>query len=123
VAEKDFQIKTANTIKNMDKNVWKYDIQPWVFFGSVGLIFAGFFFTILAGATAEKLFADVKEWISNYTGWFLVLTMNVVLATCIGIMVSPLGKLRIGGADAEPEFGYLSWFAMLFSAGMIKSSH
>jgi len=97
VAEKDFQIRTAKTIKNLDNKVWKYDIQPWVFFGSAGLILAGVLFTILAGESAVKLFSGIKGWISEYTGWFLVLTMNVVLATCIGIMVSPLGKLALVG--------------------------
>jgi len=118
VAEKEFKIKTAKTIKNLDNKIWKYDIQPWVFFCSAGLIFAGVLFTLLAGDAAVKLFSGIKGWISEYTGWFLVLTMNVVLATCIGILFSPLGKLRIGGADAEPEFSYISWIAMLFSAGM-----
>jgi len=118
VTEKEFKITTAKTIRNMDNKIWKYDIQPWVFFGGAGLIFVGLIFTILAGDAAERLFAAIKDWISTYTGWFLVLTMNFVLATCIGIMVSPLGRLRIGGADAKPEFGYMSWFAMLFSAGM-----
>ena len=89
MAEKDFRIKTAATIKNMDNKIWKYDIQPWVFFGAAGLIFAGVIFTILAGDAAVKLFSGIKAWISDYAGWFLVLTMNVVLATCIGIMVSP----------------------------------
>ncbi len=118
MTEKDFQIKTAKTIKNLDGPGLKYDIQPWVFFIAAGLIFAGVIFTILAGDSAVTLFSGIKNWISEYTGWFLVLTMNVVLATCIGIMISPLGKLRIGGPEAAPEFGYLSWFAMLFSAGM-----
>ena len=118
MAEKDFQIRTAETISNLDNKIWKYDIQPWVFFGGAGLILAGVLFTLIAGDAAEKLFAATKNWISEYTGWFLVLTMNFVLATCIGIMVSPLGKLRIGGPDAKPEFTYPSWFAMLFSAGM-----
>lgn len=118
MVEQDFKIRTADTIKNLDNKIWKYDIQPWVFFGGAGLIFAGVIFTLLAGDAAEKLFSNTKNWISEYTGWFLVLTMNFVLATCIGIMVSPLGKLRIGGPDASPEFTYPSWFAMLFSAGM-----
>jgi betaine/carnitine transporter, BCCT family len=37
---------------------------------------------------------------------------------CLGILVSPLGKVRIGGADATPDFSYMGWFAMLFAAGM-----
>src|SRR5699024_12561995 len=28
------------------------------------------------------------------------------------------GSIRLGRDDDEPEFGLLSWFAMLFSAGM-----
>ena len=118
MGEKEFQIVTAKTLKNLDNKIWKYDIQPWVFIGGAGLILAGVFFTLIAGKAAEQLFAGIKDWITTYTGWFLVLTMNLVLATCVGIMVSPLGRLRIGGPTAEPEFSYPSWFAMLFSAGM-----
>ncbi|MEJ2155535.1 MAG: BCCT family transporter [Desulfobacteraceae bacterium] len=118
MGEQDFGIKTARTIKNLDNKIWRYDIQPWVFFGAAALIFAGVAFTLIAGDSAAKLFSGIKAWICDYTGWFMVLTMNVVLITCIGIMISPLGKLRIGGGDAKPEFGYVSWFAMLFSAGM-----
>ena len=29
-----------------------------------------------------------------------------------------MGKVRIGGADAVPDYGYMGWFAMLFAAGM-----
>ena len=93
------------TIKNMDNKIWNYDIQQSVFFISAGLILAGVIFTIAAGDSAEKLFSGIKGWMTQYTGWFLVLTMNLVLATCIGIMVSPLGRLRIGGADAIDDVG------------------
>jgi choline-glycine betaine transporter len=103
MAETDFRIKTADTISNMDNRIFKYDIQPWVFFTAAGLIFAGVIFTLIAGDAAANLFSTIKNWMSDYTGWFLVLTMNIVLATCIGILVSPLGKLRIGGPDAKPE--------------------
>jgi len=108
VSEKEFNIVTAKTIKNLDNKILKYDIQPWVFFGGAGLILAGVIFTIIAGDAAERLFASIKDWISEYAGWFMVLTMNLVLATCIGILVSPLGRLRIGGPDAKPEFSYPS---------------
>ncbi len=29
-----------------------------------------------------------------------------------------MGKIRLGGANAVPDFGYVSWFSMLFAAGM-----
>ncbi len=65
MAEKDFKIRTAKTIKNLDNKIWKYDIQPWVFFGSTGLIFTGVLFTLLAGDAAATLFSGIKEWISE----------------------------------------------------------
>ncbi|MCU7865317.1 MAG: BCCT family transporter, partial [Candidatus Thiodiazotropha sp. (ex Lucinoma borealis)] len=37
---------------------------------------------------------------------------------CIALVFLPVGKIRIGGIDAVPEFSTLSWFAMLFAAGM-----
>ncbi len=33
-------------------------------------------------------------------------------------MFSKYGEIRLGGEDAEPDFSTLSWFAMLFSAGI-----
>jgi choline-glycine betaine transporter len=61
MGEQEFNIKTARTIKNMDNKIWKYDIQPSVFFISAGLIFAGVVFTIAAGESAEKLFSSIKR--------------------------------------------------------------
>ena len=34
------------------------------------------------------------------------------------LLVTPLGKVRLGGADAKPDYSYMGWFAMLFAAGM-----
>ncbi len=40
------------------------------------------------------------------------------LLFCIGIAVSPLGRIRLGRDDERPEFSRFSWFSMLFAAGM-----
>ncbi|HLS69037.1 MAG TPA: BCCT family transporter, partial [Kiloniellales bacterium] len=50
--------------------------------------------------------------------WFLLLAGNIFVLVAIGILVSPLGKVRLGGRDATPDFSYGGWFAMLFAAGM-----
>ena len=41
-----------------------------------------------------------------------------LLLSALAFLVSPLGKVRIGGVDATPDYSYLGWFAMLFAAGM-----
>ena len=33
-------------------------------------------------------------------------------------MLEPWGKIRLAGAAAKPDYGYMGWFAMLFAAGM-----
>ena len=111
-------ISTAKNLKSGKNSKYKYDIQPWVFFGAAGIILAGVLFTLLMGDVAQHVFADVQGWISKFAGWFFVLVMNAALVFCVGIMISRYGRLRIGGSDAEPEFNLFSWFAMLFSAGM-----
>ena len=110
--------RTTATWQNYDNKIMKYDIHPWVFFGGAGLIILGVIITIALGDTAENLFSTFQTWMSDYTGWFFVFVMNLVLVFCLALLFTDYGKLRIGGPGAEPEFSTMGWFAMLFSAGM-----
>ncbi|MEJ7137936.1 BCCT family transporter [Amphibiibacter pelophylacis] len=51
-------------------------------------------------------------------GWFYLLTMLGFLAFAGFLAFSRYGNIRLGGEDAEPDYSTLSWFAMLFAAGM-----
>lgn len=44
--------------------------------------------------------------------------MTAMLLFVIYLLVSKYGNVKLGKDDDEPEFSYLSWIAMLFSAGM-----
>jgi BCCT family betaine/carnitine transporter len=78
-------------------------------------------FVILALALPEQfttLFESIKSWINTHMTWFFLLAGNMFVLVCLGLILSPLGGIRIGGAEATPDFSRLSWFAMLFAAGM-----
>jgi BCCT family betaine/carnitine transporter len=45
-------------------------------------------------------------------------TANIVFLICLFVAVSPLGKIRLGGNDAKPEYSNITWLAMLFAAGV-----
>lgn len=47
-----------------------------------------------------------------------LLSISSFLIFCILIAVSPWGKIKLGSDEESPEFSTLSWFSMLFSAGM-----
>ena len=68
-------------------------------------------------ATAA-LFGWLRPWLTSTFDWFLMMSVNLILVFCIFVAVSPLGRVRIGGQEAVPDYGYPSWIAMLFSAGM-----
>lgn len=47
-----------------------------------------------------------------------MLSGNIFVLFSLYLVISPLGKIKLGGDNAKTEFSTLSWFAMLFSAGM-----
>ncbi len=51
-------------------------------------------------------------------GWWYVLIVTGFVFFAIWMALSPMGRIRLGKDDTEPEFGLKSWFAMLFAAGM-----
>jgi len=75
-------------------------------------------FTILRGEAAAAFFAAVQDAMSHWTGWFLILVMNVVLGFVAFLAVGPHATRRIGGPNAQPEYSRFDWFGMLFAAGM-----
>ena len=63
-------------------------------------------------------FTNLRDWISATVGWLYVGAMSGFLLFSAWLALGPFRHVRLGPNDAKPEFGRLSWFAMLFSAGM-----
>lgn len=64
----------------------------------------------LLNATKSGIFANFS--------WFYVLAFSVFLGFLVILSVSSLGNIKLGNDEEEPDFGFLSWLAMLFAAGM-----
>ncbi len=82
---------------------------------------ATLFFVVLTLALqneVEPLFNAVRTWLTSNLAWFFILAGNIFVLLCFGLILSPLGKIRIGGSEAKPDFTYIGWFSMLFAAGM-----
>ncbi len=100
------------------KSIMGLDVNGPVFFTSSFFIILSITLTLIFQEQAETYFNDIQNFISNTVGWFFVLCVNIFLIFVIYLAFSKYGYIRIGGKDARPEFKTLSWFAMLFSAGM-----
>nr|VFJ99107.1 MAG: choline/glycine/proline betaine transport protein [Candidatus Kentron sp. H]VFJ99287.1 MAG: choline/glycine/proline betaine transport protein [Candidatus Kentron sp. H]VFK04602.1 MAG: choline/glycine/proline betaine transport protein [Candidatus Kentron sp. H] len=93
--------------------------NPIVFFGSAGLILAFVIFGTVFTEAAQTLFDTIQTAISSrYGGWFYHASITFCLFFCLWLCLSRYGKIRLGGDDERPKYGYLTWFSMLFSAGM-----
>ncbi|MCM5705788.1 BCCT family transporter [Larsenimonas salina] len=79
------------------------------------------FFVIITLALQEEIepiFDAIFGFLTGYLDWFFLLAANIILLVAVVLIFTPLGRVRIGGADAKPDFSYAGWFAMLFAAGM-----
>jgi BCCT family betaine/carnitine transporter len=94
------------------------DIHGAVFAVSSLVILGFVILTLALPEHATTVFDGMKNWINTHATWFYLLSANVFVLLCLGLIFSPLGRIRIGGADATPDFSRTAWFSMLFAAGM-----
>ncbi|MDZ7640980.1 MAG: choline BCCT transporter BetT [Desulfurivibrio sp.] len=93
-------------------------INPPVFIISAVLIVFIAAFAALATDLAVTVFNATQNWIIDTVGWFYVLAVAGFLVFVIALAVSNFGRVKLGSDHSTPDYSYLSWFAMLFSAGM-----
>ncbi|MDM7460005.1 MAG: BCCT family transporter, partial [Paracoccus sp. (in: a-proteobacteria)] len=94
------------------------DIHKVVFSVSAIGVMLFVFLTLAFQNDIEPLFVGLRDWLTSNLDWFFLLSGNIFVLICLALIVSPLGKVRLGGPEATPDFGYLGWFSMLFAAGM-----
>lgn len=93
-------------------------VHPQIFFISAGLIVLFVLATLVSIGSAEAFFSTLQSAIARYARWLLILAVNVYLLFIGYLLLSRFANIRLGGPKAQPEFSRISWFAMLFSAGM-----
>ncbi len=89
-------------------------IFPASFFIVLALVLAALYEPVAFGQALEA----IKGWILKNCDWFIMIMGNLAVLFCAGIALSPYGRIRLGGENAKPEFSTLSWFSMMFAAGM-----
>jgi len=94
------------------------DIHNPVFLVSGLTIVAFVFLTLAFQSQVGPVFDAMRTWLTSNLDWFFIISGNVFVLVCLALIVTPLGGVRIGGKDADPDYSYFGWFAMLFAAGM-----
>ncbi|WP_423409513.1 BCCT family transporter [Heyndrickxia sp. MSNUG] len=89
-----------------------------VFYISAGILLLLVLFGVFVPDSLEKITANIQVFITDSFGWYYLILVSLIVIVCLYFLISPLGRIRLGSQDDRPEFSTMSWYAMLFSAGM-----
>jgi glycine betaine transporter len=89
-----------------------------VFYVSLAVVFAIVGWGLLSPDGFGKAANGLYVFLRDTFGWMYLLSMFFFVLVAIGLACSKYGKIKLGPDDSQPEYSYVSWFAMLFSAGM-----
>lgn len=96
----------------------KTKMNPRVFWGASGIAGGLLLLAFVAPSWSDYAFKLAQSWVIDTFGWFYVAAVAGFLGVVAYLALGPTGKLKLGADDAEPDFPYISWLAMLFAAGM-----
>jgi len=96
----------------------RIEAHPIVFPAAAILLLIFVVLTAMSPAVAARKFDAMQAWITTYFGWLYIVSMTGFLIFAIYLCFSRYGNIKLGKPDQKPEFSTLTWFSMLFSAGM-----
>ncbi len=95
-----------------------FDIHNRVFVVSALASVVFILLTLLFPERAGSLFQSIVGFATGSLDWYFMIVVDFFILFSLALVVSPYGSVRLGGPEARPEYHYLSWFAMLFAAGI-----
>lgn len=112
VYETDYEVGQDNV------EIAGLDVHNPVFFLSAGLIILFAAVSLAFPDASTHYLTAAKTWTLQRADWLFAATPVVVFLFALVLAISPLGRIRLGGANAQAEFRTHSWVAMLFAAGV-----
>lgn len=94
------------------------NLATWVFWPAAAVIIVFVLFATILPATATDLFGAIQGSVIRWFGWYYVAAIAIFVVFALWIGLSRYGDIKLGQDDDEPEFSVMSWFALLFAAGM-----
>ncbi|MCC4799261.1 choline transporter [Enterovibrio norvegicus] len=93
-------------------------VNPVMAIGSSALAVLFVLYTVIMPEHANSVYSAAKGYIASNFAWYYVGLMSVFLFIAVYLVFSRYGSIRLGKDDERPEFGFFSWFSMLFGAGI-----
>lgn len=98
--------------------IGKGGVAPAVFWPAFLIVLGVTLIAILFPSGADEVLGSIQDGIVNGLGWYYTIAVAGFVVFAIFLGVSRFGDITLGQDGEKPEFGLLSWFSMLFAAGM-----
>ena len=105
--------KNVKQIREEERSI--IGLNFWI---SVGISLVTIVVVLLLGDELAAMADRVSRFIATYLNWFYVLLSTSFLLFLVYLAFGRFGSVVLGPPNQRPEFDNLSWYAMLFSAGM-----
>ncbi|MBB3668310.1 BCCT family transporter [Garicola koreensis] len=116
--DQDSDERITDKLKAQGVRLGRGMITPSVFWPSLIIVGAFAIFGIFFPEAADTALLSAQGWIVATFGWWYMLVIAAFIVFVLVISFSKYGKIKLGGPNDKPEFSTMSWFTMLFSAGM-----
>ena len=98
--------------------VFGFDVNAPVFAVSSVVAVAFILAALVFQERATEILGGLRTDITTSFDWLFMSVGSLLFLFCLFLIVSPLGGVRLGGAGARPEYSRITWFSMLFTAGV-----
>ncbi|NNC65601.1 MAG: choline transporter, partial [Gammaproteobacteria bacterium] len=89
-----------------------------VFLASAATLLGLVITTALLPDSVNQFFSALQSTIVAYASWYYVLVVAIIIVSVLLFAFSSYGDIKLGPDHSEPDYSFISWFAMLFAAGM-----
>ncbi|MGJ9382068.1 BCCT family transporter [Salipaludibacillus sp. CF4.18] len=89
-----------------------------VFYASLVIVAGIVLMGIAMPESLESITRNTRGFITSSFGWYYLGIVSVFVFVCFYLLVSPVGRIKLGKQEDKPEFSRPTWLAMLFSAGV-----
>ncbi len=103
---------------NTSASPGKATLDPPVFYSASAILTLVVLSAVIWPQGTGEMFQTVQSAIVANGSWYYVLVVALILVSVIVFSVTRYGDIKLGPDHIEPDYSFISWFAMMFSAGM-----
>lgn len=118
IADDDTDAQITEKLRKQGVRLGKGNVAPAVFWPALIAVVAVALLAIIFPGATDTVLSGTQNWLVTNLGWFYMMVIGGFIVFALYMCFSKYGRIKLGRDDEKPEFSWLSWFCMLFAAGM-----